>query len=138
MGIRFIEPGNADLFWSEFKPYLERAALRSDHEQPIDERTRELVKAGKLMLVQVYDALETQALAACELIELRDGRSLHVRYLSGSNVEAWTDELHEGLRVLANTNKCKWVTLTGRPGWQKALKAYGMKTVSITLRAEVY
>ena len=126
------------MFWDQFKPYLERATLRTPTVQPIDERTRAAVRDGRLMLVQVYDAMETQAVAACELVELNDGRSLHVRYLSGENISAWIDELHEGLRVLANANKCKWVTLTGRPGWQKLLKSYRMNPVAITLRAEVY
>ncbi len=127
------------MLWDQFKPYLEQATLRA--EMRADELTagaRELVRDGKLMLVHIFDALETQAVAACELVELNDGRALHIRWLGGSNIDGWIDELHEGLRTLANANNCKWVTLNGRPGWQKMLKSYGMSPIAITLRAEVY
>jgi hypothetical protein len=127
------------MLWDHFKPYLERATERAGFEAgQINEAAREQVRDGRLMLVHIFDALETQAVAACELVELNDGRSLHVRWLSGSNIEGWIDEIHEGLRTLANANNCKWVTLNGRLGWRKLLKSHGMTPVAITLRAEVY
>ncbi len=127
------------MLWDHFKPYLERATLRrATRADEFGADARELVRDGKLMLVHIFDALETQAVAACELLELNDGRALHIRWLGGSNIDGWIDELHEGLRTLANANKCRWVTLNGRPGWRKILKSHGMTPVAITLRAEVY
>ena len=127
------------MLWDQFKPYLEQATSRGENRaDALTAEVRDAVRAGRLLLVHIFDALETQAVAACELVELNDGRTLHVRWLGGSNIDGWIDELHEGLRTLANANKCKWVTLNGRPGWQKMLKSHGMTPVAITLRAEVY
>ena len=127
------------MLWDHFKPYLEKATKRAGNlSATLTEDTRTAVREGRLIMVSIYDALETQAVAACELVELNDGRALHVRWLSGTNIEGWIDDMHEGLRVLANANNCKWVTLNGRVGWRRILKAHGMTPIAITLRAEVY
>ena len=127
------------MLWDHFKPYLQQATERAGNlSGALTEDTRTAIREGRLMMVSIYDALETQAVAACELVELTDGRALHIRWLSGTNIDGWIEDMHEGLRVLANANNCKWVTINGRMGWQKVLKDWGMSPIAITLRAEVY
>ncbi len=135
-----IPAGFADVMWASFKPYLERAIA----DQPLEVTTlAELerhVRSGKLLLLQISDGQGIRAICGVEVRPHRDGsRVLHICYLSGDSHEMWVDELHEYLWYYAREERCKWISMVGRPGWRKIMKRYSdnPRVVAVHLMAEV-
>ena len=126
------------MMWDQFKPYL----LLAVNEHPCESMEdltglREDVAEGRAMLVGMYSGAQMVAAGVVELVELSDGRSLHVRYLGGNGMDEWIDELHARLKDVAQEYGCRWISLTGRMGWRKVLKRLDYNPVAIQLRAEV-
>ena len=135
-----IPAGMAEMMWSSFKPYLERAVQDHPMEPVSDAELQREVRSGKLVLLQIADGQGTRAICGLRFVRDRDGgKVLHIAYLSGDSVEMWVDELHQYIWDLAKAEHCKWVSLTGRPGWRRVLERFGHnpKVVAIHLRAEV-
>ena len=135
-----IPRGFADVMWESFKPYLERAMA----DQPLEVATladlERDVRCGRLTLLQISDGQGTRAICGITVRPHRDGtRVLHIAYLSGDSHEMWIDELHEYLWWFAREERCKWISLTGRPGWRKVIQKFNdnPRVVAVHLIAEV-
>lgn len=128
--------GEALALWSQYAEYFEQAAM--EHPEAFDlEELRRDVASGKLMTIGIFDGVSMVAGACVELCELREGKTLHVRYLAGDHMEMWLTELHERLQEIARAYGCRWLSLTGRRGWQKRLKVLGWGPVAIQMKCEV-
>ena len=128
--------GDALMFWDQYAEHFERAAL--EHPEAFDmAEIRADVAAGKLMTVGIFDGVSMIAGACLELVEMREGKTLHVRYLAGNDMETWLEELQARLREIAAAYGCRWVSLTGRRGWAKRLEVMGYQTVAVQLQCEV-
>lgn len=126
------------MLWEDFKEHLELAI--NEHPGECVERLEDIrrdVKTGKAMVIEIFNGHELLAVGVLEQVELNDGRTLHVRYLQGNGMETWLDELHAKLYELAKAYGCKWISLTGRLGWKKALQRLNWNPIAIQLRAEV-
>lgn len=135
-----IPKGFADVMWASFKPYLARAVQDDPLAVMSDADLQREVRCGKLLLLQVADGQGTRAICGIRFIRDRDGqRVLHIAYLSGDSHEMWLDEIHQYIWDLARQRRCKWISLTGRPGWRKVLQRFNDNptVVAIHLRAEV-
>lgn len=120
----------------QLREYFEMAAL--EHPAPFEWSEVEAgMQDGKLMAVGVFDGCGMIAGALLEQVEHRDGRGLHVRYLAGNHMEMWLDEMQERLLEIARAYDCRWLSLTGRPGWRRTLGKMGWNPVAIQLRCEV-
>lgn len=124
--------------WDDFKGYFETAALEHPQTYNLAE-LRQLVADEKLLSIGIFDGEQTMvAAAAVELYHAQDGRTLHVRYLAGGEMNEWLDELMARLIEIARAYNCRWISQTGRQGWQRVLaKKFGWKTVAIQMRCEV-
>jgi len=133
-----MPPEVANMLWDEFKDHLALAVIEHPGETIEDlERLRTRVRTGTAMILQIWDGLELSAVALIEFQDLRDGKCLHVRYLSGNGMDGWLDELHQRLGEIARVYDCEWIGLTGRMGWRKALAKLDYNPVAIQLRARV-
>lgn len=134
-----LTPEIANMLWDDFRGMMELAAIEHPHESPEDiEHLRTLVRQDKAKLIAIVDGLgKVMAAAVCELVEFRDGRSLHVRYLAGEHMGQWLDELHCKLGEVATGYRCEWISLTGRLGWKRELSKLGYNPIAIQLRARV-
>ena len=135
-----IPKGFAQVMWESFKPYLARAVEDHPMEPVSDAQQQREVRSGVLKLLQIADGQGTRAICGLRFVRDREGaKVLHIAYLSGDSPEMWLDELHEYIWALAVAERCKWVSLTGRPGWRRVLERFGHnpKVVAIHLRAEV-
>lgn len=124
--------------WNTYKPYL----LTAVNEHPAEtveslEEIRTDIRKGRALVLQIYEGVELQAVAVVELLDLKDGKSLHVRYLGGNGMDGWLDELSERLDETARFYDCDWVSIIGRLGWARSLKKYDYKPVSMELRKAV-
>lgn len=135
-----IPRGFAEVMWESFKPYLERALEDAPLEiATLGELQRE-VRSGRLMLLQIADGQGTRAICGIQFVPHRDGsRVCHIAYLSGDSHEMWIDELHQYVWDLARAHSCKWISLTGRPGWRRIIKKFNdnPRVVAVHLMAEV-
>jgi hypothetical protein len=126
------------MMWDSFRDHIELAMATHPGEVAEDlQDLRKDIVAGRAKLLQVWDGVEVIATAVLELQRLRDGDTLHVRYLAGECMDLWLDDLHMKLEQLARQNGCKWISLTGRMGWKRELKRLDYNPVAIQLRAEV-
>ena len=124
--------------WDSFKPRLIEAVEAHPAESETDlEHVRTDVRRGKAMVLQIFEASQLLAVAVVELLDLKDGRSLHVRYLAGDGMDAWMDKLEARLQDMARFYDCVWVSIIGRLGWYRSLKLHGFEAVSIELRKRV-
>ena len=138
MKVVVLTPEIAVMLWQDFREHLELAVATHPGERPADmEEVRESVKKGQALVLQIYDGMDLLAVAVVEKVEMRDGRCLYVRYLGGERMDEWLDELHARLEEVARVYSCRWIGLTGRMGWKKALAKLGWNPVAIQLRAEV-
>ena len=130
--------GLGSMLWDSFREHLELAVVQHPGESMEDiEHLRGRVRNGSAMVIQIFEGIEPVAIAVVEFLELRDGKALHVRYLSGNGMDGWLDELHAKLGEIARAYHCQWISLTGRMGWKKALSRLGYNPIAIQLRAEV-
>jgi len=133
-----LPSGTALELWDSFKPRLIEAVNAHPAESETDlEEVRTDVRRGKATVLQIYEQRKLLAVAVVELLDLSDGRSLHVRYLAGDGMDAWMDKLEARLQDMARDYGCVWVSIIGRLGWYKALKSHGFVAVSMELRKRV-
>lgn len=124
------------ILWSQMRDYLELAAL--EHPSCYDMvELRAMVERGELLSVCAFDGCGLKAAALCEQIEMRDGKTLHVRLLGGDDMQMWLDDMQEALQLVARGYGCRWISLTGRQGWRKVLGRLGWNPVAIQMRCEV-
>ena len=139
--ITAIPEGFAEVMWESFKPYLARAVQDYPFDPVTDAELQREVRSGKLLLLQIADGQGTRAICGLRFVRDREGaKVLHVAYLSGDSHEMWVDELHQYIWDLARAEHCRWIDLTGRPGWRKVLRRFNDNptVVSVHLRAEVH
>ena len=135
-----IPRGFAEVMWDSFKPYLERALADAPLEVTTMDAIRREIRTETLMLLQIADGQGTRAICGLRFVPHRDGsKVLHIAYLSGDSHEMWIDELHQYIWDLARARGCKWISLTGRPGWRKLITKLDdyPRTVAVHLMAEV-
>lgn len=135
-----IPKGFAQVMWDSFKPYLEHALEDHPMEPTSMAQLQREVRCGRLMLLQIADGQGTRAICGIRFVDDRQGvPGLHIAYLSGDSVEMWLDEMHAYIWDLARARGCKWISLTGRPGWRRVLERFNHnpKVVALHLRTEV-
>jgi hypothetical protein len=64
-----------------------------------------------------------------------NARHYHI-FLAGGNMEKLV-EMHPDVILLAKALGCDKLTLAGRPGWERALKAHGWNPYLVTLAKEI-
>ena len=132
--------GIAEVMWESFKPYLELALADYPMEPTSMAELEREVRSGRLILLQIADGQGTRAICGIRFVRDRQGEKvLHMAYIAGDSHEMWVDELHTYIWDLARAERCRWISLTGRPGWRKVLERYNdnPKVISLHLRAEV-
>ncbi len=128
------------MLWEHYREMLELAAIEHPAETPENmAELRARVRRGDALLMGIYEGgVEAPVAAAVvEIVETRDGRTLHVRYLAGEGMGQWLDELHARLEEVARGYDCRWISLVGRMGWRRELRRFDFNPVAIHLRAEV-
>jgi hypothetical protein len=124
------------ILWKQFADYFEKAAL--EHPAPYSlEEMRAKVADGSMLSVGIFDGVGMIGAAGVEIVEQRDGRTLHVAYLAGDSMEMWLEEMQARLIEIARAYDCRWLSLTGRQGWRKTLARLGWNPIAIQLRCEV-
>lgn len=70
-----------------------------------------------------------------EVLSFPRQQHFHI-FLAGGNLKTLVD-MHEDVLMLAQALQCERLTLAGRPGWERALKAHGWVPHIVTLSKEV-
>ena len=136
--VRALPPELANMLWPTYLDKIKEAMAThpsETHNSLVELRTD--IRKGRALVLQMYEDDEVAAVGVVEIVDQSDGKMLYIRYLAGDGMEYWLDELHELLIEIAGNYGCQWLGLTGRLGWQRALKHLGFEPVAVELRAGV-
>ena len=135
--VEVMTDGEAGANFDAVRPYLERAAEFAPYDRIDWEQQRAKVARGDALLVEITHGGERVAVAFLEMVRGREGDCLSVRWLSGAGMGGWLALLWSGLQDIARAYGCKYVAVTGRPGWSRALRGLGFRDLFRIVQAEV-
>ena len=113
--------------------FLRPAFMVGGHDYQPEEFDEDLI-SGDVLLVRVWNEENLQALAAVRVRDLSGVRDLFVLGLVGSDAHQWADDFAEVVDKLADEAGCRSISLLGRPGIGKHVKAHGYKEAQIVFR----
>jgi hypothetical protein len=140
VAVEVLAPMAAARSWPALRErFLEAAAEHpAEFERDVDAQLGAVYGGDKFVIHVVdLDAMQPVAVGLLECSELRDGRTLHVRYLQGDGMGEWLDALLEELERIADVEGCAFLSLQGRPGWMRELRCRGWTPAAVYLRRRV-
>lgn len=116
--------------WEAIEPKIRRVLTRVDNGY----RAQDVLTFLQRMEMQLWKVNDWQAIAVTQITNLPLHNALTVVYCSGDGVHEWFDDLMDMIESFAVDNKCKYVEVHGRKGWEKVGKARGYRTEMIYIR----
>jgi hypothetical protein len=135
--VEVLDPAEASRAWPALRERFLVAASEhpAEFEQDVDAQLGAVYRGDKFVIHVVdLDSMQAVAVGLLECCELRDGRTLHVRYLAGDGMGEWLDALLEELERIADVEQCAFLSLQGRPGWMRELRCRGWTPAAVYLR----
>ena len=113
--------------------FLQPAFMIGGHDYPAEHFDADLI-SGDVLLIRIWSEEHLQALAAVRVRDLSGVRDLFVLGLVGEEADGWADAFSEVVDKLAGEAGCRSISLLGRPGIGKHVKAHGYKEAQIVFR----
>ena len=125
-------------FFPELQPYVERA-LSFDHFNTITiPAIVEQLRRGYARVLLVTEGEQLLAAVVIQMFKATSGeRVLHVLAAAGERSSEWLQPLRDKLVEIGKTEGVDSLTMSGRPGWAKKLRALGFRTASIDMRMRI-
>jgi hypothetical protein len=133
-----IPPAKAVELWEKLETFV-RVALAHDpySSVTVSEVLRQIERGYCRVLIASNDSKVLSA-TCVQLFKSTDGeRVLHVLTTAGEGADLWMDALTDTLDHMAREQRCRYVTMAGRPGWQKKLARMGFRSRMVYMRREV-
>ena len=120
--------------WSQRGPMYASALERSWQVEDELENLAVALAQGKAWAIDVRLGDEILASSVVEKLETKGGVMLNIWVCAGRSMDEWLPEILECIEGWAVVIGARGVMLSGREGWQRALKKYGYETTNITLK----
>lgn len=134
--INGIDAADADEAWLVVGPLIEQAMVNGN--APTHAAT--LLDAIKKHFNQLWVVRIGGEFVATFVTQIDDydvGRILTVVAIGGDRMPEWLGEVDALIQSYAEHNNCKFIASEGRPGWERALAAYGWRKSSVRMLKEV-
>jgi len=123
--------------WPDIEPFVAAALARDPWESTTTQEVAEQLASDDALLLVAVDQGDILGAAVVQLFNLRTGKVVYVLTTAGDKLDLWVAPMVERLLDLAVIYGADHVTMTGRPGWARALRKYGFKTDQIQMKLEV-
>ena len=120
-----VPPADVRRVWPHVQPLLYLAAKRGGGHFAAIEKD---VLDGPDLLWLAWDGNTILAAAVTSLGIISNTKTCTIVVCGGHGWERF-GHMIEGLEKFAKTEGCERVRINGRPGWQRALNGYGLKSV---------
>lgn len=113
----------------EILPFLDRAALPS-RGRCLPEDLLADVLSGAQVLWCAFDPDRKNKIVGIVLTQVLDykrKRALDIVFCSGEDFYSWSDQMFDMVMRYGQDMNCHVIEFTGRKGWDRALKRYGMR-----------
>jgi hypothetical protein len=131
--LNLIPHEHVEIVWPLAEEYIERSVEHGDGTVTI-ENHRDAVFNDRRQLWLIWDEGHEKKCRAAIVTEIINGL-LHIWALGGERMREWL-HLHHDLERWARTQGCRGMNIWGRPGWQRALGAYGYKKTLVAMNKE--
>lgn len=124
-----IPPGHIRNVLPEILPLLDKAAAPSRGRCLPDDLLGDIL-TGAQVLWCVFDPDQKNkiiGIVITQVIDYRRKRALDIVFCSGMDFSNWGDKMFDMVMRYAGDMKCDLVEFTGRKGWDRVLKKYGMR-----------
>jgi len=118
--------------WDRVEPILSRAILHHTDEDANEALHDLLQERSQLWVLNDFDAV-----CLTQIVLRQTVKVLWVYYVAGDKMDTWLDELVKTLSAFGQYKGCNRMEFTGRPGWQKTLKAHGFNRAMVTMRLDL-
>ena len=113
-------------------PMMDKAIVHSNGELSRDRLVSEIEDGETLLLTASQDG-EILGMVVAKRIVFQTGKTvLSCPITSGGKIHLWMDEMVGTLKVLARLYGCSELYGSGRPGWERLMKNYGINIIRRT------
>jgi hypothetical protein len=123
-----------DSVWTDVLPYL-RQALAYDCDDHNEQDIYHLLRSRDLQLWVAYTNTGCYAMCITQILYLKKGKRLCLRYLAGEEMEKWF-HFWKIIKEWAKEQGCTKCRIYGRSGWEKLLKPE-FKKIYTVMEAEL-
>lgn len=128
--VEAVEPGLASSIWPRVRDMIDIGYSAGDDLMPADMLER--IRYGQVVLWVAIENPDGNILAAMttELVPMRSGLVCWMCQCGGDRLQDWS-RFHVKVEEYAKAEGCGRVVLRGRPGWQRVLEGYTVRTVQL-------
>ncbi len=131
-----IGPESVLHVWDKAEPIIKRA-LCYDYDGMTTNQILARILLGDLELLLVERGGAIIAVMTLEYVQ-RQERICHCMTFSGDDMAEWVDEFIETWKRIAKETGCRYLSIKGRPGWQRyAARRYGFEHAYTQMYLEV-
>ncbi len=135
--IHAITQNNIALAWSLAAPWMQKAFGRGGGQgYPIQDLLAD-IQEGTKRLYCVCDDVGRIAWLCMGVKQNSEHRTCHVYAIGGHGALAMLPEIVPFVEAFAVYNGCKYVSCSGRKGWERELKKYGWAEIARTYGKEI-
>ena len=129
MQITAVPVGHVVHVLPQVVPHLHRLAPRTNGRSSVDDILQGIL-SGTSVLWLAFEETEDNHIYGVTITTVQKYprcAMLNIWYTAGHKLRLWQDQMMEVLTRYAKDNQCAKIELTGRKGWEKALKAWNVK-----------
>lgn len=123
----------------EILPFLDKAAAPSQGRCVSDDLLTDIL-TGAQVLWCAFDPDNKNKIVGIVITQVLDykrKRALEIVFCSGSDFLGWSDPMFEMVHRYAGDMNCSLIEFTGRRGWDRVLRRYGMRAAYWRYEADV-
>lgn len=110
--------------WDSVKRFV-ISALEFCYDDTDEFDLKQAIINNKLLLVVITDNDKIVSSVTIEVSELRGKKVCHIFTLGGEDIDTWINQFMEVWRAIALEQNCDFISMKGRPGWQRYAKKHG-------------
>ena len=125
-----LEPRVALAQWPVLQPLIDEGYAVSGELMPEDIKDRILGEEILIWIAVDDETAKVHAAMTTELVPMRGGLVCWMGQCSGDRMRDWSD-FHVMIEAYARAEGCVKTVLVGRFGWERVLKGYKVRTVTL-------